>query len=157
MPKSLEKMLQGYLVSQVPLAKGIVAQQKLSLKQTVKLMQEKKTGSVITMKDDVVTGIFTERDLLVKVMDEKVNWDDEISNFTTPTPVTMNGDEPLRKALFLMRKKNFRHIPVFSKDKKFLGVLSIRNIIRLLAEHFPADVMNLPPRLNKFPTTVEGG
>jgi hypothetical protein len=56
-----------------------------------------------------------------------------------------------------MKQKKFRNIPIFSSTGELEGVLTIQNIIRLFAEHFPEEVLNLPPRLNQVPTETEGG
>src|SRR5258706_11051377 len=107
----MEKILHNYLISQVPLSSGLSMPDTAPLHEVVDAMRKEKIGSVVTFRDKKITGIFTERDLLNKVIDEKVDWNQPISSFTTPKPVTMHSEEPLRKAIYTMRKKNFRHIP----------------------------------------------
>ena len=153
----VKKLLENYIIRQVPLASGIVLPENTPLSDVLDSMREKKTGCVVTSKNSKITGIFTERDLLNKVINEAVDWKSPIIKFVTPNPATMKADEPLRKALYLMRKKNFRHIPIFEEDGSLLGVLSVRNVIKLTAEHFPAEVMNLPPKLHHHPRKPEGG
>lgn len=153
----MEKILHDYLINQVPLSPGLVVSENTSLEEVILQMKKNKTGCVVTSRNKKITGIFTERDLLNKVIAENISWESSIKEFATPKPTLMMSDEPLRKALYIMRKKNFRHIPIFESNGKLRGVLSIRNVIRLFAEHFPDEVMNLPPRLHKHPTTQEGG
>jgi CBS domain-containing protein len=157
----MEKLLHNYLIRQVNLAPGLTVKEDRPLREVVEAMKEKKAGSVVVMSagngTDKVMGIFTERDLLNRVINEPVNWNDPIRKFCTTSPTMMKADEPLRKAVYMMRKKNILHVPIFENDGALLGVLSVRNVIRLLAEHFPTEVMNLPPRLNQTMPTPEGG
>ena len=160
----MEKLLHNYLIRQCSLAPGIVVSESTPLQKVIATMQKEKVGCIVTSSagnscdERSIRGIFTERDLLERVVDEKVDWEAPISKFTTPSPVALHADEPLRKALYLMRKRNFRHIPIFLKENgKLCGVLSVRNVIRLFAEHFPVEVMNLPPKLHHYPDTAEGG
>ena len=138
-----------------------MAREDAPLEEVVESMRKEKVGSVVVISRgnaaNKVVGIFTERDLLIRVMNEAITWNEPVRKFATSPATLMKADEPLRKAIYVMRKKNIRHIPIFEQDDSLLGVLSVRNIIRLLAEHFPAEVMNLPPRLNQKMLTPEGG
>jgi CBS domain-containing protein len=156
-PRPLNQLLHKYLVKQVNLSPGLKVSGKTPLAKVIESMRQEKSGCVVTVEGEKITGIFTERDLLTKVMNEKVDWNEPVSKFITPDPVTMKSDEPLRKALFLMRKKNFRHIPITGDQGELTGVLSVRNVIRLFSEHFPQEIMNLPPQSNSAPATPEGG
>jgi hypothetical protein len=37
------------------------------------------------------------------------------------------------------------------------GILSVRQIIQCLAEHYPTEVINLPPGAEAHPDAAEGG
>ncbi len=156
-PPKMNKLLHDYLIRQVPLSPGIVVSEEKPLREVVDAMNEYKAGCVVTMRGHEVSGIFTERDVVDRVILENVDWDNPISMFSTIQPETMLYSEPLRKALYIMRKKDFRHLPVFKEDGTLRGVLSLKNVIKLLAEHFPEDVMNLPPKLHATHRTPEGG
>lgn len=153
----MNRLLHSFLIHQVPLSGGILLPDTVNLTEAVQAMRLNKTGCVVTTQKENVTGIFTERDLLLRIVGESVDWNAPISSFATQNPITMTEKEPLRKALFQMRKKGIRHIPIFSEQGEFRGVLSIRNVIRLMAEHFPTEIMNLPPRIHAAASTREGG
>ena len=154
----MRQSLQKFLINQLELSPGIVLPDTLPIKDAIEEMRKNKTGCVVTQRGKEITGVFTERDILTKVVGiDDVDWNAPLSQFTTRSPTTMMANEPLRKALYIMRKKNFRHIPIFNQDQTLKGVLSIRNVIKMLAEHFPKEVMNLPPKLNRVASTPEGG
>jgi len=157
MASELETLMKKYKVENVSLSTGCIVEDNTSIQDVIALMKSKKTGCMVLTKGKKVTGIFTERDYLVKVVNEKIDWTTPIHVFATLNPAVMKASESLGKALLVMKKKNFRNIPIFTNDGEFSGILSIQNVIRLLAEHFPAEVMNLPPVLNRYPTETEGG
>ena len=153
----MRRLLHDYLIRQVPLNPGLVVESNMSLLDVVESMKKHKTGCVVMMDGDTLTGIFTERDVVDRVVLEGVDWSAPIRKLATLNPEVMTWDKPLRNALYLMRKKGFRHVPVFMENGKLRGVLSVRNVIKLMAEHFPKEVMNLPPKLHATAKTREGG
>ncbi len=157
MAGTLEQLLKDYTLSQIPLLSGIVVDEGAPVEDVAKLMREQNVGCVVLTKQKELTGIFTERDLLQRVVGQVSEWTSPIREFSTLSPVMMKSKEPLRKALALMKKKNFRHIPILEEDGSLKGILSVQNVIQFLAEHFPAEVINLPPRVTIVPKTVDGG
>ena len=128
-----------------------------SLEKVLFAMRANKSGCVVTTNNGNITGIFTERDFLTKIANQSISWNQAIVEFATKNPITMKSNDALEDAIRLMKEKDFRHLPIFDDENNLQGVLSIRQLIQLFAEHFPADMMNLPPRLNKTFTTPEGG
>ncbi|MCB0308173.1 MAG: CBS domain-containing protein [Bdellovibrionales bacterium] len=152
----MDEILDDYKVTQLPLNKGLVVAHGTKIHSVLQFMREQKTGCILIKKGDKYTGIFTEHDF-VRLLFEKHSWDKSIEDVATPNPWVIQSDMHLKDAIVLMKEKNIRHIPVFEKTESLVGVLSVRSVIKLIAEHFPADVMNLPPRLHKDPKTPEGG
>jgi CBS domain-containing protein len=100
-------------------------------------------------------GIFTERDYLDKValLDTGVGpaalENLAIEKFMTSGPTVLSQEEGLNTALQVMTKGGYRHLPLVDGEGLLCGVLSVRDIIFYLAEFFPIEVMNLPPKLDK--------
>jgi CBS domain-containing protein len=67
----------------------------------------------------------------------------------TASPRTILESESLETAIRLMTAGGYRHLPLVDAAGTLVGVLSARDIIRHLAEFFPVEVMNLPPRLHQ--------
>ena len=155
-PSFMEKLLQQYTVNQLPLNKGLVLEESTPLSSALTLMRNEKSGHVLTSDGKKMTGIFTEHDFM-KVVVDKSSWKEPISRFTTKKPWVVQVGAQLLDVIRLMKEKKIRHVPVLNADQSLLGVLSVRNVIKLFAEHFPADVMNLPPRAHTNAPTREGG
>ncbi len=98
------------------------------------LMAKMYVGSVIVKKGKKVTGLFTERDLMMKVvaagLDPAVV---KISEVMTRDLVMVGPDATCMQCIKLMKKYRCRHLAVFEKDK-FLGVVSLRDMLALMIE-----------------------
>lgn len=118
-------------------------------------------------------GIFTERDYLDKIVRIGQQTPNQppaspnqppaaspnlpISKFMTPDPKTLSQEESLDTALELMTRGGYRHLPLVDAEGSLVGVLSARNIISFLAEFFPVEIINLPPRHDQKIGSREGG
>jgi CBS domain-containing protein len=93
------------------------------------LMKEKGKGALLVVDGSKLTGIFTERDALFRVIaagrDAATT---TLADVMTPQPQTMHPDEPFIKALRLMHKRGFRHLPVVENGRP-LGVISARDAL----------------------------
>ena len=93
------------------------------------LMKEKGKGALLVCDGTRLTGIFTERDALFRVIaagrDAATT---TLADVMTPQPMTMHPDEPFIKALRLMHKRGFRHLPVVENGRP-LGVVSARDAL----------------------------
>lgn len=93
-------------------------------------MSEAKCGSALVVKDAVVVGIITERDLLVKVIAKQLDAGKTlVASVMTKDPVCVRPDMPVAQALFKMNEFGFRHLPVVGADGIPLGVFSIRDAL----------------------------
>ena len=121
----------------------------------VKLLREKKVGCILVCEQRRVVGIFTERDLLQRVLAPGKALTTAMEECMTPNPVTVHPKDSISCAIKRMQKGGYRHLPVVVDDKP-VGILSVKRIIRYLVEHFPAMVYNLPPRHLPVPPKREG-
>lgn len=112
--------------------------------QVVAHMREKSVGCVLVCEEGQVVGIFTERDLLRRVLAPGHSLDTPVSEFMTADPVTVHPKDSIGAAVRLMEEGGYRHLPVVDRGKP-VGVLSVKRIVHYLVEHFPATVYNLNP------------
>ncbi|MSU79170.1 MAG: CBS domain-containing protein [Gemmataceae bacterium] len=110
----------------------------------VKLMREKKVGCVLVCEQRKILGIFTERDLLRRVLSPGKSLDTPMSECMTSDPVTVHPKDSIGSAIKRMQKGGYRHLPVVIDDRP-VGILSVKRIVHYLVEHFPVMVYNLPP------------
>ena len=94
------------------------------------LMKEKGKGALLVVDGSSrLTGIFTERDALFRVIAAgRDAASTTLADVMTPQPQTMHPDEPFIKALRLMHKRGFRHLPVVENGRP-LGVVSARDAL----------------------------
>ena len=144
-------------VSQLHLQEAILVNPKTTLSQAIEQMKKSESGCVLICEEKKLRGLFTERDLLNRVMGKPADPSAPIERFMTPDPITLLEDAFLVHVVDLMDEKGFRHIPLVNRSGEVKGLVSVTQIITYLAEHFPAEVFNLPPHLDQRSHTSEGG
>lgn len=125
----------------------------------VREMTEHDLGAV-AVEDDVgrVVGIFTERDVLLRGIAGGEGWlESPLSAVMTPDPVTVTASDSVAEAIHRMKEGHFRHLPVIDDQGRAVAMLSIRRVIADVAEHFPAEVQNLPPDPKRESRNLYGG
>jgi len=93
-------------------------------------MHEKGVGSMLIADDGKLTGIFSERDAVMRLGPDFSNYGNRpISEFMTPSPDTLTMDNKVIFAVHKMALGGYRHIPIISGDD-LVGIVSIRDILR---------------------------
>ena len=108
-------------------------------------MQQEESGCIIITRDDQPVGIFTERDVLAKVVAPSLDPNTPITQVMTSPPTTIRGGSSIAELIRIMHEGGFRHIPVVTDTGQLCGVISVKRIVEYLVEHFPETVFNLPP------------
>ena len=95
-------------------------------------MASKKIGAVCILDaDDKLTGIFSERDLLNRVVVKKLDPASVlIRDVMSETPSVIECNDTPHDALELMEKVGSRHLPVVDQGR-FIGMLSMRDIMHV--------------------------
>jgi CBS domain-containing protein len=127
-----------------------------SVAQAVALMREKKVGCLLVCQDDRVVGIFTERDLMRKVLAPGKPLTLPVADFMTPDPVQVHRKEPIGAVIRRMEEGGYRHLPVVDDAGRPVGVLSVKRIVHYLVEHYSPTVCNQPPDPAVVPHAPEG-
>jgi CBS domain-containing protein len=157
MVKPLEELIKEKRIGQIINDRLVQAAPDISLKSAVALMQRNKSGYVVIAEGKKVTGIFTETDVARKVLEKKVNWDAPVKDFMTHDPVVLSARDSVGKAIDVMGRGRIYHIPLVDENDALSGVISVRTLIRFLAEFYPAEIFNLPPNPAQIMETPEGG
>lgn len=92
-------------------------------------MVDRNIGAVPVLRDGELVGIFSERDLMKRVvvagLDPKTTL---VGQVMTEDPLTVGPNEELETCMVLMRRHGFRHIPIC--DGTLLkGILSLRDLM----------------------------
>jgi CBS domain-containing protein len=97
--------------------------------EAARLMKRENVGAVLVVDHARLTGIFTERDALFRVLaDGRDPRTTRLADVMTPRPQTIHPDEPFVRALRMMHDGSFRHLPVVEFDRP-LGVVSVRDAL----------------------------
>ena len=155
--KSIETVIRAKKISEIINPRLVQAPPETSVKDGIALMQKSKAGYIVVAKSKKVVGVFTETDVVQKILDKDINWEDPISKYMTKGPVVLKPTDTVGTAIDLMGQHKFYHIPLVDDKGELVNVLSVRTLIRFLAEFYPQEVYNLPPHPDQIMETQEGG
>jgi len=127
-----------------------------SIGSAVDLMRQHRVGCVLVTSGAKLVGIFTERDLMGRVLAAGKPLTGPVADCMTPNPVTVHPKDPIGAAVRKMKEGGYRHLPVVDETGRPVGVLSVKRIVHYLVEHFPTTVYNLPPDPDAVPQEREG-
>ena len=99
-----------------------------SVSKAVAQMAKERCGSILVLDHGKLVGIFTERDLLMRVIGAGQAPDTTLlRDVMTRDPDTIGADEPVKNAVRRMDEFSYRYLPVVDQGK-IVGVLSTRHL-----------------------------
>ena len=101
-------------------------------------------------------GVLTERDIFGRLTAPGANLDQPVEQMMVDHPNTLHLDQPIRKAIELMQTGRFRNVPLVDEDGILIGVVRPVDVLKYLAEAFPEELLNLPPRPHQLMDATEG-
>jgi len=116
-----------------------------TVRESIRRMVQNSTGCVLIEAEDRLIGIFTERDVLTKVVGRGVDTETPVEAVMTPDPDSLTPDAPLCYALNKMSVGGYRHVPLTDERNRPVGVVGMRDIVDYIVDLFPQDILNLPP------------
>jgi CBS domain-containing protein len=128
-----------------------------SISDAVAAMQQNNGEAVLVCDGPRLLGILTERDVLLKVMAHGVEPDAEVDRFMTARPDSLTAESTVEEALRMMERGGYRTIPLLDPEGRPAGVLRQQDILAFVAEAFPQEILNLPPRPHQVMDQAEGG
>ena len=134
--------------TRLPARKPLLFARHSSVTDAVRAMQGEHRGAVLVTEDGTtatkVIGIFTERDVLFRIVDGGRNPAVlGIAEVMTADPEVLQDDQSIAEALNLMSVGGFRHVPVVDSEGRPVFVLSVRDVVQFLVEAFPREILNL--------------
>ena len=120
-------------------------------------MQQHAGDSLLVLDGDRLRDILTERDIVLKVLARGVEPEALVDGFMTPNPDTLTPDSTLVDALELMDRHGYRSVPLGDREGRIEGVVRPGDILAFVAEAFPQEILNLPPRPDQVLDRPEGG
>ncbi len=98
---------------------------------TLSRLNESGHNCAFVMQQSRLVGIFTDRDVLRKVVDAPDRWADPIDSVMTRTPLTVESTATAMDALHLMNSHRFRNVPVMGDEQAVVGNLTHFGLMQL--------------------------
>jgi len=126
-------------VAVLPVRRALIVSAHTTVTEAMRLMKSEHCSCV------VITGIFTERDVLYRVVDRGRNPAAlPMGEVMTPDPETLLVRSTVASALNMMSVGGFRHIPVVDDEHRPVFVIRVRDVVEFIVEAFPREILNLP-------------
>jgi CBS domain-containing protein len=129
-----------------------------SLRECLAVIRRSGVGDSVVVTDDEgkLVGILTERDIFGQLVGTGVDLDQPVETYMNAHPHTLRLEASVGEAIELMRTGRFRNIPIVAEDGGLLGIVRQADILKFLAEAFPEELLNLPPRPHVAAARSEG-
>jgi CBS domain-containing protein len=115
----------------------------------------------VTTSDGTLLGVLAERDVFGRLVGPDVaatvDLEASVESLMTTDPHTLRPDQTVRDALLLMQSGKYRNVPLVDDEGHLAGVVRQIDILKFLAESFPEELLNLPPRPHQQMERPEGG
>ena len=132
-------------ISDFNLREPLIIELGTCLENVLENMQKTNNNCVLTLSNERLIGILTERDILLKVTGKGYDLQlTTIDEFITPNPEYVSLEDPLAYALNKMYVGGFRNVPVVNDEMYPIGIISISDIISTIADYFHNEIINLP-------------
>jgi predicted transcriptional regulator len=154
---SLKEVLETEQVRHLDLSRHCRIESGTSVREALVRMRAERAPAALITKDVALIGIFTERDVLRRVVGSPETLEGPVDDVMTAKLITVLPDTSAADALWLMDNHHFRNLPVVDRQGRILGDMTHAAIINYLAQRYPVEVLNRPPRPEQYPRKPEGG
>ena len=128
--------------------------------EAMRRMKERNRGAALVCHNQMVVGIFTERDALAMMATAMIsgaaNFEVPLERAMTPNPTVLRAGDTVGKAITLMAKGGYRRLPIVDDRGQPTGFVKAESIMHYLAEHFPKVIYTLPPKPHSTTQAREG-
>jgi len=125
LPKIPETLLK---VDDIMTKKVVAVNWDTPLKKVAKMMGEMRIGSVLINESGKPRGIFTERDLLTKVLARKLSMEAKVGELSSTPLVTIPAGTSVHKATLTMVTKHIKRLPITRNDE-IVGIVTARDLV----------------------------
>jgi CBS domain-containing protein len=129
-----------------------------SLADCVRAIQRSGTGDSVFVvdADGRLVGVLTERDVFGRLVGGDIDLAQPVETLMTSQPRTLDLEQTIRDAIELMQTGRYRNVPVIDDAGRLAGVVRQSDLLKYLAESFPEELLNLPPRPHQRLRAPEG-
>jgi signal-transduction protein with cAMP-binding, CBS, and nucleotidyltransferase domain len=123
------------------------------------MLVRRQPGVLIVDPEGRLDGIFTERDVVTRVVGQNLDARrTPLSAVMTSSPEALQAGDRVAYAVHCMSVAGYRTVPLVDAERRPVGVVTVSDVIRWLANLFPEAVLNLPPGgALKRPDQIDAG
>jgi CBS domain-containing protein len=124
-----------------------------------KMLANRRAAVVIVDGEGRLIGIFTERDVLTRVVGQGRDVHrTTLGEVMTPEPEALSPQDRICFAVNRMNNAGYRTVPLVDAERRPIGIVTVSDVVKWLAEIFPEAVLNLRPGDEiKHPLQVDAG
>ncbi len=110
------------------------------------MLARRQAGVLVVNGQGRLAGIFTERDVLTRVVGRGLEpGSTRLAEVMTPNPEALTASHRVAYAVHCMSVAGYRTVPLVDQEGRPVGIVTVSDVIRWLANLFPEAVLNLPP------------
>lgn len=120
--------------------------------QAASYMRERNVGAVPVVRDGTLVGVFSERDIMTRVLLEKRDPSStKVSSIMTTDPRVVGLEESADRCMLIMKQNGFRHLPVVDRDNRLIGFVSMRDLLLHDLDEKEVEVRMMRAYMNSSP------
>ena len=127
-----------------------------SVADALRAMRAGHGDAVLVCDGDRLAGILTERDVLARILGQGVDPSRPVVEFMTANPDSLPPEATLMDAMRAMERGRYRNLPLIDEGGNLVGLLRQQDVLEYVAEAFPQEILNLPPRPHQLMEEPEG-
>jgi predicted transcriptional regulator len=120
-------------------------------------VQRQGSGYVLIVDDGRPRGIMTQREVLMNIVARDVRYNSNVMDVASPISVSLTDKETIARGVKVMVAEGIDNVPIVDTNGRATAVLRTLDVIHFLAEAFPEQLLNLPPRPHQTMPKPEGG
>ncbi len=130
-------MKSGYKVADAMTRKPVVVSPSTTIEKCAEIMKENHVGSLIASERGIAEGIITEQDIVREVVAKGLNpKKTRMEDVMEKNIITVSPDKDVFEALLTMRDNNIRHLPVVDDKGGMVGLLTLKDVLKIEPELF---------------------
>ncbi len=153
---SLENDLRNVSIAALEIGNWIGVAAGTTVADTVRRMRDEKTNCALIKEGEKLIGIFTDHDVLHKVLGHSEVWQQPVESLMTADPKSIRPEDGPGAALSLMDGNKIRNVPVVDREGKVMGNVAQQTFVRYLSDRFHTHVYNQPPEFEQYTRTRHG-
>ena len=115
-----------------------------SVMEAIEASLPQRVGAVAVVDKGRLVGIFTERDVMAKVVRQRMDPDrTPVGDVMTRPVTTVKPDVSIAEVLKIMVTRHIRHLPVSEDGTRVDGMLSIRNVLQHMVDELQTDLQHM--------------